>query len=247
MPIDPLAIALAVLGFVIGGIVKGATGAGAPIVAVPMLALAFDVPTAVTIFAIPNLFSNAWQAWSFRDHNLPMSFTLPFVAACLCGAAIGTVMLVSLSPRLLMVGVACVSFAFIAFRLARPEWGLSNAMARRLSVPVGVGAGLLQGAIGVSAPISVTFLSAMRLERSVFIATISAIFVAMSVVQIPMMLAFELFTPQRILLGFGALAVILLTMPIGSALARRWSPAVFNYVILAMLAVIGVRLLFEAL
>lgn len=247
MPLDPVAITLAVIGFVIGGIVKGATGAGTPIVAVPMLALAFDVPTAVTVFAIPNLFANLWQAWRFREHSLPMSFTLPFVAACLCGAAIGTVMLVSLSPRLLMTGTACVSFAFIGFRLAQPEWSLPMGIARRISLPIGVGAGVLQGAIGVSAPISITFLSAMHLDRPVFIATISTIFVGMSAVQIPMMLGYGLMTPSRIAMGFGALGVILLTMPFGSALARRWSPAVFNNVILGMLAVIGIRLLLESL
>lgn len=246
MLLDPIAIATAIIGFAIGGIVKGATGAGTPIVAVPMLALAFDVPTAVTVFAIPNLFANLWQAWRFWSHSLPMSFILPFVAACLCGAAIGTLMLVSLSPRLLMIGTACVSFAFIGFRLARPEWTLPMDIARRISMPIGVGAGVLQGAIGVSAPISITFLSSMGLDRRVFIATISTIFVGMSAVQIPMMVGYGLMTPSRIAMGFGALGLILLTMPLGAALAKRWSPVVFNNVILVLLAVIGVRLLFEA-
>ncbi len=247
MSIDPLSLVLAVLGIVLGGVVKGATGAGAPVVAVPMLALAFDVPTAVTIFAIPNLFSNIWQSWTFRADHLPMSFTLPFVVACLVGAAIGTVMLVSVSPDLLMIGVALVAFAFIGFRLARPEWTLPLPAARRLALPVGVSAGVLQGAIGVSAPISVTFLTAMRLERPVFIATISAVFLAMSVVQLPMLAAFGLMTPARIAMGFGALGLILAAMPVGSMLARRWSPRVFNNVLLVMLGAIGVRLLFEAL
>lgn len=245
--IDPVALTLAILGIILGGLVKGAIGAGAPVVAVPMLALAFDVPTAVTIFAIPNLFSNIWQAWTYRDHHLPRSFTWPFVAAAVIGAGIGTVMLVSLPPQALMVGVACVCIAFIGFRLAKPGWVLPLATASRIVWPVGAAAGVLQGAIGVSAPISVTFLSAMKLERPVFIATISAIFLAMSLIQLPMMAGFGLLTPTRIAMGLGALAILMLTMPIGSALARRWSPQVFNIIILIMLAVIAVRLLFDAI
>ena len=49
-----------------GGILKGATGAGAPIIAVLDLAILFDVPTAMPIFSLPNLFANISQAWTFR-------------------------------------------------------------------------------------------------------------------------------------------------------------------------------------
>lgn len=243
MPIDPLSVTLAVVGIIIGGVVKGATGAGAPIVAVPMLALAFDVPTAVTIFAIPNLISNIWQAWQYRSHHMPGRFTFTVVFASFIGAGIGTVMLVSLPAQALSTGVALGCLAYIAFRLARPDWSLSHQTARRVVAPVGIAGGILQGAIGVSAPITVTFLSAMRLDRPVFIATISVVFVAMSLAQIPLMVSAGLMTPTRVAMGGGTLALILLTMPLGEALARRWSPALFNKIILLMLAAIAVRLL----
>ena len=53
MDIFPIIVAFLSLG--LGGILKGATGAGAPLVAVPALALLFDVPTAIAIFSLPNL------------------------------------------------------------------------------------------------------------------------------------------------------------------------------------------------
>lgn len=245
MPIEPLSVTLAILGIIIGGVVKGATGAGAPIVAVPMLALAFDVPTAVTIFTIPNLVSNIWQAWKYRSDHLEGRFTPTLVIACFIGAGLGTVMLVSLPAQALTTGVAIGCLAYIAFRLARPDWSLPRQSANRVVAPVGVAAGVLQGAIGVSAPISVTFLSAMKLDRPVFIATISVVFVAMSLAQIPLMMGVGLMTPTRFLMGCGALALILATMPLGEALARRWSRELFNKVILIMLAAIALRLLAE--
>ncbi|MBY4891820.1 sulfite exporter TauE/SafE family protein [Rhodobacteraceae bacterium N5(2021)] len=243
MPIDPLSIALAIIGIVIGGIVKGATGAGAPIVAVPLLAVAFDVPTAVTIFTIPNLISNMWQAWQYREHNLSRRFILPLLIAAFVGAGLGTVMLISLPSEFLTTGVAIGCIAYIAFRLARPDWSLSLKTATRVVAPVGLAAGVLQGAIGVSAPISVTFLSALKLDRPVFIATISAVFVAMSYAQIPLIASAGLMTPTLIVFGFAALGLVLITMPLGAALAQRWSPAVFSNIILVMLAVIALRLL----
>ena len=60
------AILVAFFSLGLGGVLKGATGAGAPLIAVPALAVLFDVPTAIAIFSLPNFFSNAWQGWSFR-------------------------------------------------------------------------------------------------------------------------------------------------------------------------------------
>src|SRR3546814_7751157 len=88
-------------------------------------------------------------------------------------------MLISLPSDLLLLGVAGAVFLYIAFRLARPDWVLDLGIATRLAAPAGFAGGLLQGAAGISAPISITFLNAMRVDRSAFIATISVFFVAM--------------------------------------------------------------------
>ena len=53
--------------FFTGGILKGATGAGAPIIAIPILTFLFDVPTAVASFTLPNLLSNLWQGVAFSQ------------------------------------------------------------------------------------------------------------------------------------------------------------------------------------
>ena len=45
---------LAFAGIAAGGFLKGATGAGAPVVGVPVLAIVFGVPMAVAIFSVLN-------------------------------------------------------------------------------------------------------------------------------------------------------------------------------------------------
>ena len=54
-----------------GGLVKGATGMGLPIVALPILATFLNVPHAVAVVCIVAIFTNAWQAWHFRYTCLP--------------------------------------------------------------------------------------------------------------------------------------------------------------------------------
>ena len=46
---------------------KGATGAGSPVIAIPVLAVFIDAKLAVALMAIPNLFSNLIQIHQYKD------------------------------------------------------------------------------------------------------------------------------------------------------------------------------------
>ena len=243
---DWTGIILGAFGLALGGVLKGATGAGAPILAVPILAMLYDVPLAVAIFTLPNLLSNIWQGWRFRAHQAAPALTWGFALAGAAGAGVGSAMLVSLSSDLLVLGVAAAICLYIAFRLARPNWVLDLGLATRLAAPVGFAGGVLQGSAGVSAPISITFLNATRIDRAAFIATISVFFVAMSAMQIPLLAAWGVLTPLRAVLSAAAILPLVAGMPLGAALARRISRTAFDRLILVLLALIAARLALEA-
>jgi len=231
--------------FALGGILKGAIGAGAPLLAVPVLSLLYDVPTAITLFAIPNVVPNAWQTWQFRRHALPATFLWPFVLAGLAGTAAGTVFMANADTDHLLVIVSVVVMAYVGFRLLRPHWVLDYPLARRICAPVGFVSGAMQASAGISAPVSITFLNAMKLERGAFIATISALFVGVACVQIPMLVFFGFMTPTLFLLGCAALAVIMAFMPVGAYLVRKLSRTVFDRLILALLVILAARMLWQ--
>ncbi len=236
-----------IIGFALGGVLKGATGAGAPIIAVPVIALFYDVPLAVAIFIVPNFLANIWQIKSHYADRLPGSFVAKFAGAGTLGAAFGTMMLVSLSGETLKLVVAIAMLLYIGFRLLRPDWALSYRIGSMLSLPVGGLAGLMQGATGISAPISITFLNAMKLERGQFIFTISVFFITMLAVQIPILYHYGVLTFERLLMSCGSAAVLLAFMPVGTLLARRFSRQTFDRVILGVLMILALRLCAEAL
>lgn len=236
----------AIVGLLLGGILKGATGAGSPVIGVPVLAVIFNVPMAVAIFTIPNLATNIWQGWHFRGSQLSRRFTLTFAGAGALGAGIGSLLLAFLPGEALMGIVAGVVLLYIAFRLFRPGWSLSRPLANRLCAPAGLVGGMMQGAGGISAPVSVTFLNAMKLERGQFIATISVFFCAMSVVQIPTLAGLGILTPRIAALSLGAMIPLFAGMPLGTWLATRISREAFDKVILVLLGVIALKLLYDA-
>ncbi len=114
-------------------------------------------------------------------------------------------------------------------------------------MPVGALAGVLQGAAGISAPVSITFLNALRTDRAAFVATISVFFAGMSIVQIPLLGVFGFLSWERIAWSCAALVPLFAAMPLGAALARRFPREVFDRVILGLLALVALRLLAQAL
>ncbi|MDD7972054.1 sulfite exporter TauE/SafE family protein [Roseinatronobacter alkalisoli] len=241
-----LSIVLAILAVALGGIMKGAIGAGVPIIAAPALTMIFGVQTAVAILVVPNLLSNVWQAWFYRDRALSRRFLVLFAGGGMLGVVFGTYLLASLPQETLSLLVAFAVLGYILLRVARPGWILDRARADRLSGVAGVLGGMLQGATGISAPASVTFLNAMRLPREAFIATISIFFVAMTALQIPALWSVGIMTGERLVMGFIALGIVFLFMPIGTWLGRRTSPKVFDITMLVVLGVIAAKILFEA-
>lgn len=239
-------ILYAALAFAAGGVLKGGIGAGAPVIAVPILALLYDVPLAVALFTIPNLTSNLWQGWNYRSARLPWRFVGAMAVSGAVGAGIGSVILANLAPDLLLVFVAVAVVIYIGFRLSHPDWALPYKTGERMAGPVGLVAGIMQGASGISAPVSITFLSAMRLERAQFIGTISVFFFAMAIVQIPTLTYYGIMTPERFLLGVAAILPLFAGMPLGSWLARYVSRAAFEKLILVLLGLIAAKLFWDA-
>lgn len=230
----------------IGGVIKGATGAGAPLLAVPALAALFDVRFAIVVMVMPNLLTNAWQAWRFRE-NLPAArFTAPFIVGGMGGVCAGTLLLSMVPAEKLSILVALAVSFYVVLRLTKPGWKIEMGRASLLALPVGLAGGFLQGASGLSAPISLTFLNAMRLERSTFIAVISLFFSTFGMVQIVALFASHLLSRTDLAYSMLALIPLWAAMPLGAGLARRMPPAVFDRLILTLLTLLAAKLLWSA-
>lgn len=243
---EPSLILFAFVGIALGGVLKGATGAGAPVIGVPVLAVVFDVPMAVAIFAVLNVISNTWQMKAFYGEIVDLRFAWTHALASAVGVVPGSILLATLPTEVLTVTMAAVVFLYIGLRLTRPDWSLTSAQGRRLGPPIGFVGGILQGAGGVSAPVSVSFLNALRLSRVDFIGTISVFFLAMATLQIPTLIALGILSWERA--GLAVLAVIPLFIGIwiGAWIARRFSKEAFDRVVLVLLAVIAIKLVWDA-
>ena len=146
---------------------------------------------------------------------------------------------------LLKLVLALTVYGYVIFRWLNPGWLLSMPAAQKLVVPTAAVAGTLQGASGISAPVSVSFINALQLERPQFISTISIYFLATAVIQLPALFVFGLMTPTYFLISTAAVLPLVAGMPIGAVLARKLSRERFDTIILLVLVAVATRLLFD--
>lgn len=229
-----------------GGLVKGATGMGLPLIALPVLASAFGLTGAIGLMIVPTLASNLWQVVRLRQsrHAAGLGFMPLYLVSVAIGVAAGTWLLKTLPERWLEFSLGAILIAYIAIRLARPAFVIGAQAARRAAAPTGLAAGILNGATGISAPVGVTFIHWMQLERDAHVFAVSCMFFVMATVQLPAMLATGLLQPIWLAEGALALIPVLLFMPVGRAIALRMSREAFDRLVLAFLGVLGVKMLF---
>ena len=241
---DPLIIIAILVAFSLGGILKGATGAGAPIITIPVIAAFYDVRIAVIIMVIPNLLTNIGQLYQFRKTILPKFFTLSFAIGGGVGAFLGTILLVNLSIKILTLSVAFIVIVYILLKLLVPSWKLTYEKAKKLVFLMGGFGGVLQGTAGLSAPISITFLNSMKLERNQFIPTISVYFGVMSIFQMPTLYYYNFLNLEIVLVSCISTLVLLSFMPIGSWIAKSVSKESFDKITLILLGFIAFRIIY---
>ena len=241
---DPIIIVAILIAFALGGILKGATGAGAPIVTIPVIAAFYDVRIAVIIMVIPNLLTNIGQLYQFRKTILPRFFTISFALGGGIGAFLGTILLVNLPIKILTLSVACIVIIYILLKLIVPSWKLNYIKAKKLVFLMGAGGGILQGSAGLSAPISITFLNSMKLERNQFIPTISVYFGVMSIFQMPTLYYYDFLNLEIIIMSCISTIVLMAFMPFGSWIAKSVSKDSFDKITLILLGFIALRIIY---
>jgi len=227
-----------------GSLLKGMTGVGLPILAVPLLASFTSVEEAVVLMVLPGLASNGWlvlthRKWPIlRDHY-------QFILGGITGGLLGTWLLATLDDRILKMILA----AWLGVYLVRHfSAGLSpSVFGRRGWVGTGLGlaAGTIQGASGISAPIVAPYFHASGLVRDNYAFATASAFLLFSGAQIAGMNGMHLWTEQRLVTGLIVVIPTLVFTHIGIRFSHRISDRAFNGVILALFIAMELKLIVD--
>jgi uncharacterized membrane protein YfcA len=242
VPLETLPFAIVFLAF--AGIVKGATGFGLPLLAVPALANILGPKQAVIIMSIPSFLVGAWmmtqsRAWTMIGKMGPLVW---LVVTLLAGTVIGAKILASVDTTYIgvAVGITAITFTLVALR-GKPLDLRDHA--DRLAPVFGAIGGVLNGATNTYGPLIAMYLRAIQLDKLTFVATINLLFTVSGLVQISSFWALGLYSTESLLMSFAACVPIAAGVLLGMRANFLMGQKVFDRVVLAVIFVSGMRLI----
>jgi uncharacterized membrane protein YfcA len=230
----------------IGSLAKGMTGVGLPILAVPVLASFTSVEEAVVLMVLPGIAANGWlvithRKWAvLRDHR-------GFLLLGLAGGFLGTWLLSFLDDHWLKLILAIWLGVYLLQYFSRRSYDRYFSGRGGLAPLLGIAAGTIQGASGISAPIVAPYFHANGLVRETYAFATAFTFLLFSAAQITAMSRLELLTPERLSIGLIVVVPTLLFTQLGIRWSRSFSERAFHNILLALFVAMEFKLVIDIL
>ena len=233
--------------FFLGGVVKGVTGAGLPLVLVPLTEQFLPLPVSIALLTVPMIVTNITQAMEGGRTLAAIRRLLPLLCFVVGGLLIGVHLLLSIDRRRLNL-ILGVSFLALALLLvAMPRVRIGDRLARWIGPVVGPAAGILGGMSAIFGPPMIAYLIGRGTEPDSFVKQMAIFAFTASLTMMLALGANGAMAGWDFALSALAIVPIQAGMPFGRYLRRRISPAWFRLGVLAILAAGGLDMLRKAL
>jgi uncharacterized protein len=245
--LSPWAIAALTAVFVLGGVVKGVTGVGLPLVLVPLTALFLDMPVTVALLTVPMVATNVTQAMEGGGTLPAIRRLLPILGFVVIGLLIGVHLLLSIDRRRLSLILGISFLALAAMLLLMPRVRIGDRAARLAGPVVGLAAGVLGGMSAMFGPPMIAYLVGRGTNPDSFVKQMAIFAFTASLAMLLALGGSGTMSAADVAVSAVAIVPIQAGMPLGRWLRRRTRPQWFRIAVLAVLALGGLDMLRRAL
>jgi uncharacterized membrane protein YfcA len=241
--LEPIALLLIGIAYLLAGFSKGVVGFGVPLIAIPIAATVLPVPVAIGLTAAPILLSNFYQAFVGTQPLAAIRRFWLLIVTMLVGTTLGSQILTRVDQQTMSVVVGAVLVTFVAFQCLSIQPTISPRSEGMLNPLVGLASGLLGGTAGILGPPFVVYLVALRIPKDVFIGTIG-LFYFVGIIPLYTTLAVTgvLARDEFILSGLACIPLFA-GMFLGGWLRGRISQTIFQRALLIGILAIGINLI----
>lgn len=246
LEISTLVIAFAAL--CTGGIAKGVTGIGLPIISIAVLVNFLPPSLSIAIVAMPILVTNLWQAVTSKNFMAPVKRFWPLIL-CFVGSLVLTAQLLAkMETHYLFAILGASLIIFTASNLFRPRvQAIRPSTERWLGPLAGVAGGILGGVSTIWGPPLMMFLMSLHLKKDDWVRTVGLIWFMGSV---PLVLSFwanGMLNAQSFPLSVAACVPGMIGILIGEKIRNWINQDTFRKVMLTLLFLIGLNLIRRAI
>lgn len=164
------------IALLLSGLVKGILALGLPLVGMPLLTLAVDVPTAVAILMIPLVLSNLLQAIEGRGTLAMLKRLWPIIVCLIGGTFLGTALFAALDRQVLLLTVGVLAIVLATASILQPHVTVPRRLEPWVGPPVGFVAGVIGGMSTLIGPLLAIYMVGLKLPRGDFVKAISLLY-----------------------------------------------------------------------
>ncbi len=221
---------------------KGVTGIGLPLVAVPVMSLVIDISFAVALMPMAILLSNIRQIFVSRMIKHSFKRYWPVIVMIPIGTLIGVSVLANASASTLRLIIGIIVVVFSTVTSFQPVWRLPPSKEKFVAPFTGLTSGVIGGIASFFAPPLIMYLLALNVDKDEFVGGIGLMYLTGGIVMIIGLLLFGII--GLVGLGWSALAAlpVLAGQHVGSMIRAYVNEQMFKRVVIALLFVAGLNL-----
>lgn len=238
-----LQLLLCVLIIFFSYMVKGLSGFGSGLIAIPLLSFMFPLTLIVPVLSLLSYSGTIMQSVQLRK-QVSWSDLWPLVPFTLIGVVVAAWLLVNIDANLLVTALAVFIMLYSIYSLLPVQ--ISSA-GRIWALPAGCSGGMVGTLFGTGGPFYVIYLKMRKLEKGPFRATISMIFLIDGGARVSAYAITGLYTQQVLILLLVLFPVLFLGIYAGNHLHIRIDQKRFNQLISMLLLMSSVMLLYKSI
>lgn len=241
--LDLVQISVAISAIVIAYTIKGLSGFGAGLIAIPILSLVLPVTIVVPAVSLLSYGANLIQSFKLKQDSC-WSDIWPLIPFCLLGVFLAVWLLVNVNAKQLTLAMGIFVMAYAVYSLL-PIQKITGS--RLWAIPFGGLGGFIGALFGSSGFVYVTYLKLRPLNKTQFRATVAMALALDGTFRITGYIGSGLFTADVLILVGLMFPILLLSMRLGNHLHISISPKHFNQVVSTLLMVSGAVLVHKSM
>ncbi len=223
--------------------VKGLSGFGCGLIAIPLLAFMFPLSFIVPVLGLLSYGGTVMQSVQLRNQVVWRDM-LPLIPFSLLGITIAAGLLVNVDAEKLILTLGIFVLMYSVYSLSSHS---VHAGGRRWAIIAGLGGGTVGALFGTGGPFYVVYLKMRQLSKGQFRATIAMVFLIDGGARMTSYALNGLFTTQVLWLVLTLVPVLFAGMYLGHHLHVKIDQQRFNQVISLLLMFSGSLLIFKSI
>ncbi|MDC3072223.1 sulfite exporter TauE/SafE family protein [bacterium] len=244
---DPTIVIVIILAVMAGGLIKGTIGFGMPMVALPLIAFAVPVTTAMILLCAPIFLTNFLQI-KFKQGISSYRF-LPMFIFLVVGLIIGArlILEINLNTITQIIAILIIFAAVINCFGFKINNNINKKNERIITSFIGFGSGILGGLSTVYGPPMLAYLVAVDLPKEKFVRTVSTMYFIGSFPLYGSLIYYGFATKQDLIMSLLLIIPALIAQQIGTRIRDKINQKQFRNCILITLVILGIMLFIKTI